>query len=81
MGIHYSHLSRFERCRLFQWYHCEKKSIREVARLLNRSHATISREIKRNKSYNYVPTYYPHLVQFYYEQLKMELRTYLERDN
>jgi IS30 family transposase len=66
MGIHYSHLSNFERCRLFEWYHYQKKSIREVARLLNRSHATISREIRRNKSYHYDPTDYPHPAQFYY---------------
>ena len=72
MGIHYSHLSNFERCRLFEWYHYQKKSIREVARLLNRSHATISREIRRNKSYHYVPTYYPHPAQFHYEQRMRE---------
>jgi len=37
-----------------------KKSIREVARRLRRSHSTISRELKRNISSIYVPTYYPH---------------------
>ena len=42
------------------------------ARLLNRSHATISREIRRNKYYYYVPTYYPHPAQFYYEQRMKE---------
>jgi IS30 family transposase len=42
MGIHYSHL---EFCRLFEWYHYQKKSIREVARLLNCLHAITSREI------------------------------------
>ena len=47
MGTQYSHLSNFERCRLFEWYHYQKKSIREVSRLLNRSHSTISRELKR----------------------------------
>jgi IS30 family transposase len=72
MGIHYSHLYNFERCRLFEWYHYQKKSIREVARLLNRSHATISREIRRNKYHYYVPTYYPHPAQFYYEQRMKE---------
>jgi IS30 family transposase len=41
MGIHYSHLSNFERCRLYEWYHYQKKSIREVALLLNRSHAIL----------------------------------------
>ncbi len=55
----YKHLSLFERQRLFQWYHYEKKSIREIGRLLGRSHSTISREIKRNMSDYYVPTYYP----------------------
>ena len=47
MGTQYSHLSNFERCRLFECYHYQKKSIREVSRLLNRSHSTISRELKR----------------------------------
>ena len=42
------------------------------ARLLNRSHATISREIRRNKYHDYVPTYYPHPAQFYYEQRMKE---------
>jgi IS30 family transposase len=67
MGTQYSHLSNFERCRLFEWYHYQKKSIREVSRLLNRSHSTISRELKRNKYDYYVPTYYPHPAQMYYE--------------
>ncbi|MBU3004268.1 helix-turn-helix domain-containing protein [Paraglaciecola arctica] len=70
--IHYSNLSKFERCRLFEWYQYQKKPIREVARLLNRSHATISREIRRNRYYYYVPTYYPHPAQFYYGQRMKE---------
>jgi IS30 family transposase len=68
MGILYSYLSNFESCRLFEWYHYQKKSIREVARLLNRSHATIHRDIRRNKYHDYAPTYYPHPAQFYYGQ-------------
>ena len=59
MGSQYLHLSRFERGRIFEWYHYEKRSIREIARRLSRSHSTISRELRRNKSYKYVPTYYP----------------------
>jgi IS30 family transposase len=72
MGIHYSHLSNFERCRLFAWYHYQKMSKHEIARLLNRSHTTISRQIRRNKYYYYVTTYYPHPAQFYYERRMKE---------
>jgi IS30 family transposase len=43
-----------------------------VARLLNSSHAITSREIRRNKYHYYVPTYYPHPAQFYYEQRMKE---------
>ncbi|MEW8403477.1 MAG: IS30 family transposase [Candidatus Thiodiazotropha taylori] len=67
MGKHYSHLCLWERQRLFEWYHYDKKSIREIGRLLNRSHSTISREIRRNKTDYYVPTYYPHPAQHYYK--------------
>ena len=49
MGQQYSHLPLFERQRLFNWYHYDKKSIREISRLLSRSHSTISREIKITK--------------------------------
>lgn len=66
MGRHYSHLCLWERQRLFEWYHYNKKSIREIGRLLNRSHTTVSREIRRNKTDYYVPTYYPHPAQHYY---------------
>ncbi len=67
MGVAYSHLSLWERQRLFVWYHYEKKSQREIGRLLGRSHTTISRELKRNISTNYVPTWYPHSAQSAYK--------------
>lgn len=67
MEKQYRHLSRFERGRIFEWHHCGNKSIREIGRLLGRSHATISREIKRNKYMYHVPTYYPNIAQNYYE--------------
>lgn len=60
MDSSYVHLGLFERQRIFTWRHYEKKSIREIGRLLNRSHTTISRELRRNISTQYVPTYYPH---------------------
>lgn len=59
MANHYQHLSQFERQRIFEWYHYKKKKIREVARLLNRSHSTISRELRRYQSVKYIPMYYP----------------------
>lgn len=73
MNAHYSHLSEFERCRIFDWYHCRKKSIREIGRLLRRSHTTISRELRRNKCHHYVPCYYPHPAQRAYNS-RMRLR-------
>lgn len=59
MATHYQHLSLFERQRIFEWFHYEKKKIREIARLLSRSHSTISRELKRYISVKYIPMYYP----------------------
>ena len=47
MTTHYSHLNRTERTLIKAW----KKqciSLREIGRRLNRSHTTISRELRRN---------------------------------
>lgn len=66
MGQKYSHLSLHERKLIFNWFHYRKMSIRKIGDLLRRSHTTISREIIRNKSQYYVPTYYPHSAQRYY---------------
>ena len=60
MGKHYSHLSLHERQLIFNWHHYHSISIRECARRLGRHHSTISRELKRNISTIYVPTWYPH---------------------
>ncbi|MES1192672.1 MAG: IS30 family transposase [Steroidobacter sp.] len=67
MGSKYSHLSYFERQLVYNWYHYQKLSIRECARRIRRSHSTLSREIRRNKSINYVPTWYPGPAQIDYE--------------
>lgn len=72
----YQHLSLFERQRIFEWYHYDKKKIGVIASLLNRSHTTIGREIRRNKSWHYVPTYYPHPANKYY---KVRMRDRAER--
>ncbi len=66
MARQYSHLSLFERQRLFVWYYHEKRSIREIGRRLGRAHSTISREIKRNIYEYYVPTYYPKIAHAFY---------------
>lgn len=66
MGQQYSHLSLHERKLIFNWFHYRKMSIRKIGDLLRRAHTTISREIRRNKSQHYVPTYYPHTAQRYY---------------
>ena len=68
MKKEYTHLDLWERQCLFVWYHYEKKSMRAIARQLGRSHSTISRELKRNISTHYVPTYYPHPAQRMYQQ-------------
>jgi len=59
----YTHISHFERGRIFQWLHYEKLSIREIARRLNRSHSTISREVRRNVHRVYLHLYYPNVAQ------------------
>lgn len=57
--MNYSNLSIEERCCIREY--CNSgKSFREIASLIGRSPATISREINRNKSYmDYKPAYYP----------------------
>tara|TARA_Y100001001_G_C8005727_1_gene307927 strand:- start:182 stop:1174 length:993 start_codon:yes stop_codon:yes gene_type:complete len=45
---HYQHLDIFERQKIYYLRHYKSLSLREIARRLNRSHSTISREIKRN---------------------------------
>ncbi len=47
MGVQYSHLDRTERTLIKDWY-SKGISIREIGRRLNRSHSTISRELRRN---------------------------------
>lgn len=48
MGEQYSHLDLSGRRCIYFWRHYDKLSIREMARRPDRSHSTISREIKRN---------------------------------
>ena len=50
MGDNYCHLSLLERQLMFNWYHNQSLSQREIARRLKRNHSTISRELKRNLS-------------------------------
>ncbi len=78
MGEKYKHLSQEERQSLFRWYHYDKRSMREIGRLLNRSHATVSREIRRNMSHHYIPTYYPNPAQLTY-RLKIRRRGQRQR--
>lgn len=44
----YNHFSKNERLFIDQWYNVDHKSIREIAKLLNKSPSSVSREINRN---------------------------------
>lgn len=56
MNSPYTHLTIFERESIFLWS-SQKVSVREIARRLNRSASTISRELKRNSvNQDYSPT-------------------------
>jgi IS30 family transposase len=63
MNKTYTHISNFERGRIFEWRHYKKLSIREIANRLNRHHTSISRELKRNTHWQYSPIYYPNIAQ------------------
>ncbi len=47
MTTHYSHLNKTERTLIKDWKN-QWFSLREISRRLNRSHTTISRELRRN---------------------------------
>lgn len=61
MNKTYTHISHFERGRIFEWRHYKKLSIREIAYRLNRHHTTIRRELQRNTHNQYEPIYYPNI--------------------
>lgn len=65
MGQCYSHLSHEERT-LVYWWLKEDLSLREMARRMNRSHTTLSREIRRNKWFA-KQDYYPRGAQQTYQ--------------
>lgn len=61
--MNYTHLTIEEHACLRKYY-LEGKSYREIAKLLDRSPSTISREIGRNYTHRYaINTYYPHTAQ------------------
>ena len=43
----YKHLNFIERTQIERWYNKDKKTIKEIAELLDKSERTIRREIKR----------------------------------
>ena len=45
----YKHITYAERTMIETWYNCDKKSKREIAKLLHKSERTIRREINREK--------------------------------
>lgn len=61
--MNYHHLTIEERCCLREYYN-KGYSYRKIAELLGRSASTVSREIRRNRSFmNVKPAYYPHTAQ------------------
>lgn len=68
----YKHLSLEEREWIFAWL-TSGKSLREVARRLNRNVGTISREVKRNTKYG--KTYMPCVAQRRYERVTVQQRS------
>ncbi|NRB80371.1 MAG: IS30 family transposase [Saccharospirillaceae bacterium] len=59
MGQEYNHLSLYERQVIYRMHHLQLgNSIRKIAQFLNRSHSTISREIKRHLRTSFGDMYY-----------------------
>lgn len=59
----YTHLTIEERCCIRKYY-VEGLSYRKIAKLIGRNVSTVSREIRRNRSFmNAKPAYYPHTAQ------------------
>ena len=65
MATHYSHLDKRERT-LIKCWHNQRISRREIGRRLNRSHSTISRELRRNLWFG--KHYYIRSAQEFYER-------------
>ena len=66
MNNPYTHLTIFERENIFLWS-SQKISVREIARRLNRSASSISRELRRNSKDN---SYSPIIAQAMYQKRK-----------
>jgi IS30 family transposase len=62
MAKNYKHLSKHERDRIAVW-RGQGLSLREIARRLKRSPATLSRELKRNSAPIYTDCYLAHRAQ------------------
>lgn len=68
MNNPYTHLTIFERENIFLWS-SQNVSLREIARRLNRSASTISRELRRNSKDK---TYSPIIAQSKYQKRKSQ---------
>lgn len=66
--MNYKHLTTEERCCIREIY-VKGKSIREIAKLIDRSPSTVSREINRNRTNvkRGISYYYPHTAQKKYQ--------------
>ena len=61
--MNYTHFTIEERCCLREYY-IKGKSYREIARLLGRNVSSVSRELRRNRTFQYdIPHYYPYTAQ------------------
>lgn len=74
MGTNYSHLNKTERTLIKDWKN-QNIPLREIGRRLNRSHTTISRELRRNLwcgKYYYIRS----AQEFYEYRLKQRAQRY-----
>ena len=79
---HYKHLTPFERERIL-FFLIRGESITKIARLLNRSKSTISREIHRNTASadSSMPYYLPFKAQMLYVQRRKACRPHKRLDD
>ena len=80
MGKEYKQLTVREREKI-AFYYAQRKSVREIARLLARNHSTISRELRRNRCPVHWTDYRPYRAQLSAEKRNQISRTHARLKN